>query len=680
VTRGHAAGRRSRTPESSRAVSRPSQTVPLAHPAWILAALVAAVCIALSVSFEIHDPDPWQHLAVGRAIWTLHAIPHVHLWTWPSWGSPEVLPSWGFCALVWPIEAKFGVLGLFVWRWATTLAAFGIVWAAARRMGARGFAPLVVLVLCSLIYRQRSQIRPETLVIVLIAAELWILEVRRTGGPDRTWWIVPLVMLWINLHLSYVLAFLILGCYAAHDLATRGSRPPPWRLFAVAAASGAALFVNPFGVHAVWEPVQFLLHGRDEAIYRGIVELMPWDWRRNPTEGVHLVLLGWPLLMIARTRKRGLDLAEILLCVSFTAMSLSARRFLGFYAIVAAPFVARDVDEWLRTRSLPGALRLPAARAAVACACCVVIGLPEWSRADRPLGIAWDATGYPVEACDFMAAHGIGGRGFNHFHFGGYLLWRFWPDRTRLPFMDIHQSGSVRDRWLYQASLASRRAWNELDAERRFDYALLDRKLAHDEQLVDFLDEDSAWSLVFADDDAVVFVRRTPALAAVADSFGYHVWPAGPRRLAAAIDRLSLDAAFRHQAQADLERQARTSSRASMADFLLARVALIEGRLADSRVELGRAITIAPRIPEAHRELGGIALAEGNATHALREYRIERHEFPAEAGVDFLIGVANQHLARWRAARAAFRREIAHHPDTGEARDSLAAVETRLAR
>ena len=40
------------------------------RPAWLLAALVAALCVPLAVSFRIYEKDFWQHLAVGRAIWT----------------------------------------------------------------------------------------------------------------------------------------------------------------------------------------------------------------------------------------------------------------------------------------------------------------------------------------------------------------------------------------------------------------------------------------------------------------------------------------------------------------------------------------------------------------------------------------------------------------------------------
>src|SRR5262249_58880282 len=132
--------------------------------------------------------------------------------------------------------------------------AFALLAATGRRMGARGFAPLVALVVCALIYRLRSQIRPETLVAVLMALELLILEVRRRGGADRSPWLVPIAWIWANTHLSYYLGFFLLGVYLLEDaLAGRGDRAR--RLALVALASPAIPFLNPFRSRAPAPPL-----------------------------------------------------------------------------------------------------------------------------------------------------------------------------------------------------------------------------------------------------------------------------------------------------------------------------------------------------------------------------------------------------------------------------------------
>ncbi|HEY2956273.1 MAG TPA: hypothetical protein VGK89_13630 [Candidatus Eisenbacteria bacterium] len=69
--------------------TNPRLELPLVRsPALIAAALVAAACVVVSVSYQIYDPDLWQHLVVGKAIWTLHRVPTTQLWSWPTYGAP----------------------------------------------------------------------------------------------------------------------------------------------------------------------------------------------------------------------------------------------------------------------------------------------------------------------------------------------------------------------------------------------------------------------------------------------------------------------------------------------------------------------------------------------------------------------------------------------------------------
>src|SRR6185295_6079272 len=117
---------------------------PLAHPAMLFALLIAAGGVLASVTFRLFETDFWQHLTVGKAIWTLHRVPTTQLWSWASYGDPEMNSAWLFRALIWKFWSAGGVWGLFEWRWATTLGAFALLWAAARRMGARGFAALII--------------------------------------------------------------------------------------------------------------------------------------------------------------------------------------------------------------------------------------------------------------------------------------------------------------------------------------------------------------------------------------------------------------------------------------------------------------------------------------------------------------------------------------------------------
>ena len=681
----------------------------------ILAALVAAACIVVSQSYRIFDPDLWQHLAVGRAIWQTHALPRTQVWTWPSYGAPAVLWSWGFRVLLWPFWSVGGVTGLFVWRWLTTLAAFGLVWIAARRMGALSLAGLVVFVLCGLVYRQRSMPRPETLAAVLFALEFLILETRRHGGRDSSPWLVGVLWLWVQVHVSFVWGFAVLGVYLVDELLppsgperprgraartskhkSKGPDPAPVagprpkaRLAWVLGLSLVAAAINPYDVRLLLQPVDFFLHQRHEPLFQSIEELKPIQWPLNTRNGLPLLLVGWPALALWHPGRRSLDRVELALAALFTTLVVSAQRFIGVYALVAAPFLARDLAAWMDGRAARAARRGEASRggedpglaenswrsAVLVAVACVAISLPEWLRSEPPLGIDLDLRNLPVAACDFMATHGVRGRSFNYFHHGGYMLWRFWPDRTRLPFIDIHQTGTPELREDYMRALSSRDGFEAADARYHFDYLLLRREELSEDTILDGIEADSLWAPVFIDDATALYVRRGGPLAAVADSFQYRFARAG----AVALRRLGVacatDSALRERVRSELGRELRESPRNALAHSLLANLALVEGRWDDAAGELEAARAVAPSTPRLYERLGLIAGARGRPQEAVRLFEREHALHPERPGIEYLIGKAYRELGDPKQARVHYLRELKRNPGHTEARDSLATLD-----
>ena len=675
----------------------PAAALPLRHPAAVFAIAVAALCAIVSVSYRLYDTDLWLLLAHGRVIAETRCIPHEILWTWPGYGNPDPAASWWtFRLLAWWMWVAGGVPALFAWRWLSTLAAFGILWAAARRMGARGLLPLVTTTLCVLAYRIRSDIRPETLSAVLFAAVLWLLEADRIEAGDsgarapktgswerwRLWLIVPIAILWANTHIGWYVGFVLIGAYLAQacvatwrgpgrEAATARAR----HLAFVGLAALAASLLNPTGWRALAQPFEFALFWREEPLYRLIGELHPLVWSTHLRDGLPALMLGWPLLLLWRARRMGLDLAEALLCLFFTAVAISSQRFIGLYALAATPFVARDLDTLVATLRRPALLARAAVRGIVVAVVCVALSVPEWIRPDLPLGFGLDLSTVPVAACDFLRDHNVRGRGFNPFHFGGYLAFRAGADRGRLPFMSTQPEQTPRaDRLLYPRIFGDPAAWRALDERHRFEYLVLDRNQDPGDRLPDLLDLDTAWVMVFADDVAEVLVRRHGRFATLADSFGYRVLPAGRVARAALLAACTSDSVLRGRASTELRRQVVASPWGGHAHQLLGVFAAMAGRTAEARVHAEHALEQRPLLPGLHEMLGLIALEQGRARDALREFQRERNLHGERHGLNFELGRAWQQLGKPDRARAAFEREIRIDPARDEARDSLAVL------
>jgi len=663
--------------------------LPAKHPAMFAAWSLTAACVLYSVTTVIGDPDVWEHLAVGRAIWQLRAVPVVNLWVWPVHGQPDVCVSWLFRALLWPFWLAGGLAGLTAWRWATTLAAFVLLLLTARRMDARGFSALAVLGLAGLTWRHRSQVRPETLVAVLLAAELWLLESWRIGARararargafplDRRAAVVPLIWIWANAHVSWPLGLALLGAYGVDAVlsparASRSNRAAEFIALALAAA--ALTFVNPSGMRAVVQPFDFLLHQRGDPLYTSIGELGPLEWRHFWRTGLPLLFAGWPILIVGRTRVRRLDAAEAIACVVFSGFALLSQRFAGFFALVAAPFVARDLADVLgaRTSRFPVWARFGAFAAGL-----LALSALEWTRRDVKPGIGFDLRQYPVGACDFVLAHGLAGPLFNEYYYGGYLLWRFWPETSRLPFMDVHQSGTPEDRKLYPYVFANADAWRTLEQRRKFEVALIDGSVRGviGNRLPDQLDADPSWALVFRDDAACVYVRRDGRHRKLAAQEAYRVIPGGAERLEPLGAECARDTSVRRAAREELERQAGESAFNARASSLLANLAFMDGHPDEARSWLQRALAADPETPTAHERLGLLAMKLGQPRAALAEFDLESKLGPGTGELELHRGQAYEAAGDRSNALAAYGRQLRQRPDDPDARDAIARLGT----
>ena len=524
---------------------------------------------------------------------------------------------------------------------------------------------------------------------VLLALTMWVLACRRErvragtlrgGARDPVIWLVPIAWIWTNAHASYFLAFVLLGVHAL-DLVTRRGRASLGATLRPIAIGGLAMlaisFLNPFGWRTLWQPFDYALHLSKEPLFQGIGELQPMSWSTNLRNGAWLMIVVWPALALLRARREGWDLAELLTLALASAYAIPSQRFLGVYALAAAPYLARDLDAWVRSRPWPRWTARPAARGALAATACVLIELPEAGRPRLVPGIGIELSRFPVAACDFMAAHGVRGHGFSDFRSVGYQTWRFWPDRERLPFTDIHQSGSPEDRLAFAAAFVNPTvAWPALVQRYRLDYAVLDRRVGTGAALLEVVDADTGWSMVFLDDAAGLYVRRK-SLAAVADSFGYRFLGAGTGRMALLAQRMAADSTVIDSARRELERSAAGSRWNARAHSYLASLALVRGRTDEAEAHLRQVLAISPDYEGAHRDLGLVKLMAHQPRDAAREFEREESLHGPAPGLEMGEGLAWEAMGDSRRAIEHFRRELRRDPANTEARARLDSLMNR---
>ena len=110
---------------------------------------------------------------------------------------------------------------------------------------------------------------------------------------------------------------------------------------------------------------------------------------------------------------------------------------------------------------------------------------------------------FPVDAADWIQENDLKGNGFNHFPWGGYLLYRFWPDR--LVFIDgqtdFYGEELTRE---YEEVITVGESWETVLYKYEVEWALIPAG----SDLAEVLTYDSTWSLVYFDQTAVIFTRN----------------------------------------------------------------------------------------------------------------------------------------------------------------------------
>lgn len=352
---------------------------------------VWAAVLALAMP-KLLVQDSWLSLVDGRLI-ARHGLPHVDTLTRWTLGRPWTDQQWGAHLLLYELTRLGGLRLLVAFASACVLAAIATAAVVTRKLGATPGAAALGALLPLLGSPWLTQVRAQSVAVPLFAAVYALLafDARRPGR--RVLLVLPLLVLWANLHGSVVLAAGLTSLYGV-TLARR----PGQRLRAAALVAGAPLCVlaTPYGpsvagyyrlmlisspltryVHE-WQPpsVEALTVGLFVSAF-AVVAL----WARNPRAVTSFERWAVPLLLLAAMMAlRNAIWFELAAAVTFPRLldatwrtrpqNDAVRRvnlFIGLFAItgVLALVVAQLArpQQWLQ-RDLPPSAAAAIARAA----------------------------------------------------------------------------------------------------------------------------------------------------------------------------------------------------------------------------------------------------------------------------------------------------------------------------
>ncbi len=462
--------------------------------------LVLLYCLPILVSVRpITDPDIWWHLREGQWIVDHHAVPTTDPFSTYGAGRRWLAYSWLFEVVVYGLFRGFGLPGLVIY---TAGIAALITWtlhAMLRRLQSDFVLPCIltatgILAMGPVLVHPR----PWLLTIVFFITEVTLIHTARRSGRSGGLLFLPVIfILWANINIQFVYGLFVLALATIEPLIERhqGAEPPAQQLrvrsmASVFLLSTLATLVNPYGFRvflSVFDAVRLsqpflFLQELAAPRFRSI-----FDWLMLAVTLAAVFLLG---------RRRSIRPFPALLLVTGVFLSFRAARDVWFVTVASLAVLAEDWPGAPKDReTLPSFWRV----AVVGVLAAVAVGT-AWSRlgADR---LESEVTRtFPAAAAAVVEQRGYSGPIYNHYDWGGYLVWRL---PRLLVSMDGRNPLHGDERILRSiATWGGERGWDS-------DPELLGAGIVIGESnsaLVSLLRGDRRFDLVYEDTVAAVFV------------------------------------------------------------------------------------------------------------------------------------------------------------------------------
>lgn len=537
---------------------------------WLLVASVLAMLPACV--YRIPSADLFWLLAQGRQIAQTHALPLREVFSFTALGQPWHNDQWLCALLYYGLEQLGGFTALHAFKALLLCATFAILVDTSWSLLKRNDKPLPALalpflgLLCLAFSQGQYFFDVRAYLFTYLFLALWWRWLLLETFPRVNLAIILTAWLWANIHAGVLfgVGILFVACLGRHP-----SLKPRIVLLA-----GAVTLLNPSG----WD------------LHLHVVRLLgsPWGkflnewtplWVNPSVYGAFPLFLGVALAAAAWLwRKRELPLWESLCILAVGLLTLTGWRHVPLFAWIAIPLAA----QLFANVAIPRTTRTAYAIALLLLAGRAAYTAPRYSAEQLSLVNLF----FPRWAANFLEANKLGPRLYHHYGWGGYLIWRLYPD------YQVGIDGRAAQVYPIEAYLDYLRAARSRDAllayvqKYNLDTVMLS-VVPGDEANRTLLDGDKDWQPIYEDDLCCIFQRKSTVRA------GY-VYPDSPR---------SLVEKARTAGEQSLDQALALDPEYPQAYFVRGWIRLSKG---DDRgaADLEKALEIDPTLPNAHMNLG----------------------------------------------------------------------------
>jgi hypothetical protein len=461
-------------------------------PAWVwLGASVYLLLLTVGSSL-LGDSDTFWHIAAGKSILDRHAFPSVDIYSFTKTGVPWISTSWLAQVIYAESYELGGWAGPVVLAAASIAAAFALLAFIVGRRIPRTYA--IIVTLATLVLSTPHLLaRPHVLALPVMVAWVNGLVSASERRQAPSFWLLPLIGLWANLHGGFIFGLALVAPFAFDALwnaeaPQRISLALRWIVFGICAF--AASCATPYG----WESI---------VASRKILELgdllhVISEWRS--ADFSHVTPFEVCLFaLIAATLHYGVKLSppRLLLVLGLFYMALSHVRNIEIFALLMPLVLLTPLSSQFGLQAARVVnMSLPIASAVTLVA---LLGAATWAIAAHHR-FSPPADQSPVAAVDVLKDRNVK-RVLNDLSFGGYLISRDMPvfiDGRAELYGEHFGMEFLRALQLQNVNL-----FLDLLEKYNIDAVLLPPSTP----AASLLDRLDGWQRIYSDDNAVVHIR-----------------------------------------------------------------------------------------------------------------------------------------------------------------------------
>ncbi len=378
------------------------------------------------------------------------------------------------------------------------------------------FATLVTLIITTL-SQTHLLARPHIFSWIFILIWYYILDSFWYEQRNYLYLLPPIMLLWVNLHGSFVLGFILIAIYLLgtvinilratdKSLSIRQAKLLGLTVLACLLIS----LINPYTYRILLYPFELV---SNKFVLDHIQEFMSPNF--HEAEGIILDLFLLLTIAVFAVSTKRLNLIELMLTLFFTHMALYSARNTVYFSIIIAPILAKHAESLLKESNgrLANFIKKSADNISPTDASArgyvwvvLVIVVIVIGASTGKVQYRFDEKKKPVDAVEFLKKENLKGNMFNNDEFGDYIIYSAYPQYK--VFIDDRIGAAYENErfkeYLKVAYLEP--GWDCVLRKYNIDWIIFD----NDSILSRFLIENKDWHLIYSDKVANIFVRNIP--------------------------------------------------------------------------------------------------------------------------------------------------------------------------